>query len=105
MECSLEEHAPTTATMTVLEYLLRPDHLRFVVAGPVLAEGPDREMTAVVLSAHATEEAAKEAVRWERDKLRREIHDRHAVVDLVVVDLDGLDLPQAKARDEETCAS
>jgi hypothetical protein len=74
--------------MTVRDYLSQAHHLRFVVAAPVLPEGPERELTAEVLSAHRTLEAAKEAVRWERARVRKETGDRDAVVDLIVVDME-----------------
>ena len=47
-------------------------------------------MTAIVTSAHGTHAAAKEAVRWERDRIRRETGDRTVDVDLLVVDLDSV---------------
>ena len=79
--------------MTVGEYLLQRDHLRFVVASPTAPEGsvpdPERTMTAIVTSAHGTEAAAKEALRWERDRIRRRTGDRTGDVDLLVVDLDS----------------
>jgi hypothetical protein len=80
--------------VTVLEYLRRRDHLRFVVAAPVpragVAEDQRRVMAATVSSAHATEGAAKEAIRWEREQFRRQTHDWHKDVALLVVDLEAL---------------
>lgn len=76
--------------MTVHEYFRQPQHLRYVVAAPVVAEGADRELTALVTSAHQTLAAAKDAVRWERRKVWHDRGDRVASVDRIVVDLESL---------------
>src|SRR5688572_2405123 len=103
--------------MTVGDYLAQPGHLRYVVvtpAGPEDSHGPpasgssqdpaDHEapglalpadgqaslLSGAVLSAHSAEAAAREALRWERERLRRETHLRGAGALPIVVDLESI---------------
>ena len=76
--------------MTVREYLERDRRPRYVVAAPTAAESPARELEAVVLSAHHSESAAREAIRWERSQLKRERGDPELTLVRIVVDLEDV---------------